>query len=67
VFENLEKNALNAATEAKTTKSDMHDCKIPKTLESRDIDIKKYVDKLEELERIIETCQRREEVVEASK
>ena len=35
----------------------MHDCKIPANTKSRDVDIKKYVEKLEELEKEFETCE----------
>jgi len=33
----------------------MHDCKIPNTVLNRDVDIKKYVEKLEELEKEFES------------
>ena len=51
VFSNLVKNADKAADEVKQTKTNMHDCKIPKNVENRDVDIKKYLDKLEEIEK----------------
>ena len=54
VFSNLVKKAVKASDKVKQTKSDMHDCKIPKTVENRDVEIKKYVEKLEEIEKNFE-------------
>jgi len=36
----------------------MHDCQIPTNVQSRDADIKKYVDKLGELETEFDSCKK---------
>jgi hypothetical protein len=46
VFNKLVLKATNEKDEVKQTKTEMHDCKIPATLDSRVNDIKHYVEKL---------------------
>jgi hypothetical protein len=46
VFNKLILKATNEKDKVKQTKTEMHDCKIPATLDLRIIDIKHYIEKL---------------------
>ena len=42
----------------------MYDCKIPETAESRDVDIKKYIEKLKKIENDFEGAQKQINLLE---